>query len=85
MAKDKKVTTKILPLINLLLVLVIFGALAYGGYKIYQILNFKPEISEEKIELKENTARDKILKSTHYGVSVSTKEPSGRIDPFAPY
>ncbi len=72
-------------LIGFLIFLIILIALGYLGYKVYLLIQYKPRITEEKIELKDTEESQKIQATTQFTNPVSISEPSGRPDPLAPF
>lgn len=84
MASNKNLTQKILPIVNIVIILGVLIILGFYGYKIYRLVSSQPEVSFEKIELNQNTISQKLLNRKHFGTPVSASEPTGRTDPFAP-
>ena len=68
-----------------LIFLIIIIALGYSGYRIYLLIQYKPQITEEKIELQDTEELQKIQTTTQFTNPISISEPSGRADPLAPF
>lgn len=70
-----------------LIVILILGALGWGGYTFYKLIAYQPATSTAKIELNiDPQVKDQVGAATHHGEELSPAEGGiGRDDPFAPY
>jgi len=72
-------------LLGLLIFLIILVLLGYLGYQVYLLIQYQPKTTEEKIELKKTEEFKKIQSTIQYANPVSISEPTGRVDPLAPF
>ncbi len=81
-AKTRKKSSGFLGFLIFLVILILLG---YFGYKAYLLIQYQPQIAEEKIELQTTKELQRIQATTQFTNPVSTSEPTGRDDPLAPF
>ena len=72
-------------LIGFLIFLIILIGLGYLGYLGYLLIQYKPQIVTETVELQNTGELQKIQATTRFTNPVSTSESTGRTDPLAPF
>ncbi len=80
--KNRKKSSGFLGFLIFLVILILLG---YFGYKVYLLIQYKSQITEEKIELQATKESQRIQTATQFTNPVSISEPTGRTDPLAPY
>ena len=70
---------------KVLVFLIAFAFIGYLGLKVYLLLQYQPQVTSGKTELKNTTELEKIQAATQFTDPVSSFEPTGRSDPLAPF